>query len=136
MRVLQQFTDAPDCVAVVTVEVDALPAGLVAAALSAEHGIGVRDGRFCAHPLLARLTGGRDAVRASLGLATTTDDVDRFVAALATLLRHGPSWTYALRDGRWVPTPTRATSTPCGSGSAPRRPAARAEVAVAQDAQR
>ena len=105
VRVLQQFTDAPDRVAVVTVEVDALPAGLVAAALSAEHGIGVRDGRFCAHPLLARLTGGRDAVRASLGLATTTDDVDRFVAALATLLRHGPSWTYALRDGRWVPTP-------------------------------
>ena len=37
--------------------------------IAAEHGIGVRDGRFCAHPLLARLTGGRDAVRASLGLA-------------------------------------------------------------------
>ena len=107
-----------------------LPAGLVAAALSAEHGIGVRDGRFCAHPLLARLTGGRDAVRASLGLATTADDVDRFVAALATLLRHGPSWTYALRDGRWVPTPDPRDLDPCGSGSALRRPAARAEVAV------
>ena len=33
------------------------PAGYVAAYLSAEHGIGVRDGRFCAHPLLARLCG-------------------------------------------------------------------------------
>ncbi|MEJ2889845.1 aminotransferase class V-fold PLP-dependent enzyme [Actinomycetospora aeridis] len=109
VRTLDAFSDAPDRVAVVTLEVGpdggGLPAGLVAAALSAEHGIGVRDGRFCAHPLLARLTGGRDAVRASLGLATTAEDVDRFVAAIATIVAHGPAWTYALRDGRWVPTP-------------------------------
>jgi selenocysteine lyase/cysteine desulfurase len=35
--------------------VDGWPAALVAQYLSAEHGIGVRDGRFCAHPLLARI---------------------------------------------------------------------------------
>jgi hypothetical protein len=47
VRLLQQFADAPDRVGVVAFEVADLPAGLVAAALSAEHGIGVRDGRFC-----------------------------------------------------------------------------------------
>ncbi|MFC5061035.1 aminotransferase class V-fold PLP-dependent enzyme [Actinomycetospora atypica] len=105
VRLLSQFTDAPDRVAVVAFEVASLPAGLVAAALSAEHGIGVRDGRFCAHPLLARLTEGRDAVRASLGLASTAADVDRLVAAVAQLVARGPGWTYAQREGRWVPTP-------------------------------
>ena len=44
----------PDRVGVVTFAVDGYPAALVAQYLSAEHGVGVRDGRFCAHPLLAR----------------------------------------------------------------------------------
>ncbi|MEJ2866856.1 aminotransferase class V-fold PLP-dependent enzyme [Actinomycetospora sp. OC33-EN08] len=105
VRLLECFDDAPDQVAVVSFEVDALPAGLVAAALSAEFGIGVRDGRFCAHPLLDRLTGGRDAVRASLGLATVREDVERLIAAVARLVERGPGWTYAQREGRWVPTP-------------------------------
>ena len=42
----------------------------VAAYLSAEHGIGVRDGKFCAHPLLARLGAADGAVRVSLGLGS------------------------------------------------------------------
>lgn len=50
VRILRRFTDAPDRVGVVTVEIDDLPAGLVAAALSAEHGIGVRDGRWVPTP--------------------------------------------------------------------------------------
>ena len=66
-----------------------LPAGLVAAALAAEHGIGVRDGRFCAHPLVDRLTGGSGAVRASLGLRTAAHDVQRLVGALGDLARRG-----------------------------------------------
>lgn len=105
LRVLSCFDDAADRTATVSFVLDDLPSGLVAAALSAEYGIGVRDGRFCAHPLLDRLTGGRDAVRASLGLRTGTEDVDRLVTALDRLVRRGPQWTYAVRDGRWSPTP-------------------------------
>lgn len=100
---LRIWDDAPDRVAVATFCVAGLPAGLVAAALSAEHGIGVRDGKFCAHPLLARLAGGSDAVRASLGLGTTEADVDRLLAALRILAADGPAARYTLVDGRWAP---------------------------------
>ena len=87
---------------------------LVAAVLSAEHGIGVRHGCFCAHLLIARLLGVADAeverlgralraggrpelpgaVRASLGLGTTQADLDRLVAALHRLARTGPTAPY------------------------------------------
>ncbi|GAA1542496.1 aminotransferase class V-fold PLP-dependent enzyme [Nocardioides humi] len=87
-----------------TFTVDGIPAGLVSQYLSAEHGIGVRDGRFCAHPLLARLNGGATAVRASIGVGTTSDDVDRLLRALAELLRNGPSWSYGA-DSRPHPDP-------------------------------
>lgn len=116
LRVLSCFDDAADRTAAVSFTLDDLPSGLVAAALSAEYGIGVRDGRFCAHPLLDRLTGGRDAVRASLGLRTGTEDVDRLVTALVRLVRRGPQWTYAVRDGRWSPTPDPRPSDVFGLG--------------------
>ncbi len=105
LRTLSAFTDAPDRTATVSFTLPDLPAGLVAAALSAEHGIGVRDGKFCAHPLVDRLAGVSGAVRASLGLRTTADDVERLVGALSELARRGPAWTYALTDGRWTPRP-------------------------------
>lgn len=57
----------------------------VAEYLSDHHGIGVRDGKFCAHPLLTRLGHGDGAVRVSFGLGTGSDDVDRLLAALAQL---------------------------------------------------
>ncbi|GAA5082822.1 selenocysteine lyase/cysteine desulfurase [Thermocatellispora tengchongensis] len=64
----------------------------VAEALSAEYGIGVRDGRFCAHPFVRHLLGDGDcasgtggAVRASIGLGTTEEHVDRLTAALREL---------------------------------------------------
>ncbi len=87
---------AGDGIGVVTFTVDGYPAALVAQYLSAEHGIGVRDGRFCAHPLLARLTADGAGVRASLGLGSRAADVDRLVAALAELRAHGPAWSYAV----------------------------------------
>ena len=66
----------------------------------------MRDGRFCAHPLVDRLTTEPEgAVRASLGVGTTVEDVDRLAAALTDLVTRGPGWTYAVLDGRWTPTP-------------------------------
>ncbi len=83
-------------------DLDGVPHGLVAARLSAEYGIGVRSGCFCAHPYMARLldlteeqvdrfhrdarSGRRQlpgAVRASANRATTLYDV----AALGEALR-------------------------------------------------
>jgi selenocysteine lyase/cysteine desulfurase len=86
----------------------------VAAALSAEHGIGVRHGCFCAHPLISELLdidahaiagigsalrAGRSpampgAVRLSIGLGTTRTDIDRLVDALEIITVSGPRWTY------------------------------------------
>lgn len=80
---------------------------LVAAVLSAEHGIGVRNGCFCAHPYLMHLLGitpslarcFRDQmalgdrrglpgmVRVSFGLFNTVDDVDRLADALGQIAR-------------------------------------------------
>ncbi|MDN5914303.1 MAG: aminotransferase class V-fold PLP-dependent enzyme [Pseudonocardia sp.] len=113
---LRIWADAPDRVAVASFVVDGVPAGLVAVYLSAEHGIGVRDGRFCAHPLLTRLTGGTDAVRVSLGLGSTVDDIDRLLAALSALVADGPRWDYAVVDGRWAPTPDPRDADPLGIG--------------------
>ncbi|WP_426567068.1 aminotransferase class V-fold PLP-dependent enzyme [Angustibacter sp. McL0619] len=105
VRVHRIFDDAPSSIGVVTFTVDGVDPGLVAAYLSAEHGIGVRDGKFCAHPLLARLGLDAGAVRASVGVGSQTDDVDRLVAALASLIETGPAWQYASVEGRWTPTP-------------------------------
>jgi len=65
----------------------------VAEYLSSEHGIGVRDGKFCAHPLVRHLVGGTGdcadpdgtAVRASIGIGTTDEHIDRLIAALRAL---------------------------------------------------
>ena len=96
---------------VATFVVDGVSHALVAARLSAEHGIGVRHGCFCAHPYLLRLLGltenevheYRDAVlrgdrrnipgavRASGSLATSVADVDRFLAAVDDIANGAPS---------------------------------------------
>ncbi|MGD0311616.1 MAG: aminotransferase class V-fold PLP-dependent enzyme [Acidimicrobiales bacterium] len=84
---------------------------LVAARLSAEYGIAVRHGCFCAHPYVVRLLGLSDdavdayrsevlsgdhrhipgAVRASAGLGTAGEDIDALVAAVAELAGGAPS---------------------------------------------
>jgi selenocysteine lyase/cysteine desulfurase len=109
VRTLRLWDDS-DRIGVVTFTVDGYPAALVAQYLSAEHGIGVRDGRFCAHPLLARftadgVTADGAGVRASLGLGSRAEDVDRLLAALASLRAHGPAWTYAAPEAGYVPVP-------------------------------
>ncbi len=103
----------------------------LAAILSAEHGIGVRHGCFCAHPLVlhllriapseagvirAEIAGGDrghvpGAVRASMGLGTTRADVDALHAALASLVASGPGWRYRLEPatGEYLPEPEPRT---------------------------
>lgn len=92
-----------DTIGVVAFSVEGYAPGLVGAYLSAEYGIGVRDGRFCAHPLLDRfgLPGG--ALRASFGVGSRSDDVDRLLAALSRLVSVGPGFAYCEGPAGWVP---------------------------------
>jgi selenocysteine lyase/cysteine desulfurase len=91
--------------ALATFVVDGVHHALVAARLSAEFGIGVRHGCFCAHPYLIRLlelpdhevasyrravlrgdrTDMPGAVRASSGISTTGEEIDRLLAAVAQI---------------------------------------------------
>lgn len=97
------FDDSDEPVGVVTFTVEGADAGLVSAYLSAEWGIAVRDGRFCAHPLLDRLGLTGPAVRASLGVGSGEEDVDRLIEALARFLGDGPRWEYELGAEGWEP---------------------------------
>jgi selenocysteine lyase/cysteine desulfurase len=102
---LRIWPDAPDVVGVVSFTVPGHRPSQVAAYLSAEHGVAVRDGRFCAHPLLARLGVTDGAVRASLGVGSSSADVDRLLEALDLLLTAGPRWTYASDGAACRPSP-------------------------------
>ncbi len=106
--------DAIDRLGVCTFTVGGMQHALVASVLSAEWGIGVRHGCFCAHPYLVHLLGidaaGAEAVRgqlragehraipgavrASFGVGTTLEDVDRLAGALEELVAHGPRLEY------------------------------------------
>jgi selenocysteine lyase/cysteine desulfurase len=68
----------------------------VATELSDRYGIGVRDGKFCAHPFLRRLLGEGSggcadgdgtALRASFGIGTSDQHIDRLLTALRQLGR-------------------------------------------------
>jgi selenocysteine lyase/cysteine desulfurase len=105
VRVLQIWPDSTERIGVVAFVLTGHDSGRVAAHLSAEHGIGVRDGRFCAHPLLTRLGHDAGAVRASLGVGSSSEDVDRLVSAVQRLVTEGERWDYAQDGGRWAPSP-------------------------------
>ncbi|HEY7599226.1 MAG TPA: aminotransferase class V-fold PLP-dependent enzyme, partial [Candidatus Limnocylindrales bacterium] len=109
---------------ILTFNLRGLHHSLVAAALSAEHGVAVRHGCFCAHPLVMQLlhadadaikadladddkTRVPGAVRISLGVSTTEADIDAAVAALATIAESGPRWTYRQdrHSGEYAPDP-------------------------------
>jgi selenocysteine lyase/cysteine desulfurase len=102
------FGDGHDRVAVLAFTIDRFDSSLVSAILSTEHGIGVRDGKFCAHILVDELLEDpwgdtpATAVRVSLGLANTAEHVDRLVAAVAELAAKGPGRRYTRTEDGWV----------------------------------
>ncbi|MFI9309267.1 aminotransferase class V-fold PLP-dependent enzyme [Streptomyces triculaminicus] len=127
VRVLSLFGDDAPRVGVISFVVDGWNSSHFAAALSAEYGIGVRDGLFCAHPLVRTLLGGeRDepgecgptdegrplsAVRVSFGAGTPDEHVERFVRAVGELVERGARWLYRTESGRCVPdTPAAAVA--------------------------
>ncbi|KNH17162.1 cysteine desulfurase [Arthrobacter sp. ZBG10] len=114
-----------DTIGVVNFSVAGYDAGLVAAYLSAEHGVGLRDGRFCAHPLLKRLGLPSGSLRASFGVGSRLEDAERLLAGISALRTQGLGWDYVVDAGRWVPAndsrtyPHWAPNTPGTAGAAP-----------------
>jgi len=112
-------------IGVVNFSIAGYDAGLVAAYLSAEHGVGVRDGKFCAHPVLRRLGLASGSLRASFGVGSRLADAQRLIDGVETLLRDGLGWDYVVDAGRWVPAndsrafPSWAPNTPGTAGAAP-----------------
>jgi len=103
------FGPSHERVGVATFTVDGLESSLVSAVLSAEYGIGIRDGKFCAHLLVDALLGDASgdepvetAVRASVGLANTAEHVTRLLGAIATLAGQGPAFDYKRTSAGWV----------------------------------
>lgn len=122
VRVLSLFGDDAPRVGVISFVVEGWNSSHFAAALSAEYGIGVRDGLFCAHPLVRTLLGGDarsqgecgapeaapgekslNAIRVSFGAGTPDEHVERFVNAVRELVTEGARWQYRTQDGRCVP---------------------------------
>ena len=44
-------------------------------------------------------------MRASIGVGTSADDIDRLLDAVERIARHGPRWNYVERDGYVLPDP-------------------------------
>jgi selenocysteine lyase/cysteine desulfurase len=101
-------------VGILTFNLDSVPYAKLAAILSAEYGIGVRHGCFCAHPLMMHLLNISDnealaiasdrrlgrsaqvpgAVRASVGLGTTAEDVRALITAVEEIAAGYIRWDY------------------------------------------
>ncbi|MFI8361303.1 aminotransferase class V-fold PLP-dependent enzyme [Streptomyces sp. NPDC085612] len=122
VRVLSLFGEDAPRVGVISFVVDGWNSSHFAAALSAEYGIGVRDGLFCAHPLVRTLLGSEpqaqgecgapeaapgerslNAIRVSFGAGTPDEHVDRFLGAVRELVTDGAKWQYRTEEGRCVP---------------------------------
>ncbi|WNI15177.1 aminotransferase class V-fold PLP-dependent enzyme [Actinacidiphila sp. ITFR-21] len=122
VRVLSLFGEDSARVGVLSFVVQGWNSSHFAAALSAEHGIGVRDGLFCAHPLVRTLLDSEpdepgecgapdaapgerslNAIRVSFGAGTPDEHIDRFLDAVTTLVKDGARWSYRTENGRCVP---------------------------------
>ena len=127
VKVLTLFGEDHPRVGVLSFVVQGWNSSHFSAALSAEYGIGVRDGLFCAHPLVRTLLGGEEsapsecgapeaslpgerslnAIRVSFGAGTPDEHVERFVAAVRELVADGAKWAYRTEGGRCVPDTRR-----------------------------
>lgn len=122
VQVLSLFGDDAPRVGVISFVVRGWNSSHFAAALSAEYGIGVRDGLFCAHPLVRTLLGSDpqdpgecgapeaepgerslNAIRVSFGAGTPDEHIERFLRAVSELVSDGAQWKYRTEDGRCVP---------------------------------
>ncbi|MFD6281186.1 aminotransferase class V-fold PLP-dependent enzyme [Streptomyces sp. NPDC060209] len=122
VKVLSLFGDDAPRVGVLSFVVEGWNSSHFAAALSAEYGIGVRDGLFCAHPLVRTLLGSEpqdpgecgapeaapgerslNAIRVSFGAGTPDEHIERFLGAVRELVSKGARWTYRTEEGRCVP---------------------------------
>ena len=103
-------TVTTDMLPVAAFTLEGMHHALVASRLSAEYGIAVRHGCFCAHPYVVRLLGMDEAdvdayrrevlsgdhrgipgaVRASAGLGTSGDDIEALLGAVADLAAGAP----------------------------------------------
>lgn len=115
-----------ETLAVASFSVEGQHHALVAARMSHEYGIGIRHGCFCAHPYLMRLlnlsqearsrfrervrAGDRSevpgAVRASAGIFTALDDIQRFLAAVTEIASGSPppvAYSYDPSTGDYSP---------------------------------
>jgi selenocysteine lyase/cysteine desulfurase len=129
VRFLSLFGDDAPRVGVLSFVVEGWNSSHFAAALSAEYGIGVRDGLFCAHPLVRTLLGSDpqtqgecgapeaapgekslNAIRVSFGAGTPDEHVERFVRAVKELVTDGARWNYRTEDGRCVPDTSASTA--------------------------
>lgn len=103
------FGPAHDRVGVACFTIDGLDSSLASAALSAEYGIGVRDGKFCAHLLVTELLADplaqdppETAIRVSVGLANTREHITRLISAITSLAKGGPAFDYQLTPQGWT----------------------------------
>lgn len=128
VKVLSLFGDDAPRVGVISFVVEGWNSSHFAAALSAEYGIGVRDGLFCAHPLVRTLLGSDpqdvgecgapeaepgqkslNAIRVSFGAGTPDEHIERFLRAVKELVSEGAQWKYRTEGGRCVPDRGTAT---------------------------
>lgn len=114
-------------VGVISFLVEGTESGLVSAILSAEGGIGVRNGCFCAHPYVLKLLGFPPEemqglwesissgdrrklpglVRISFGLYNTREDVDRFMTVLEKIVE-------GRYEGKYIFNPQESSYWPQG----------------------
>lgn len=114
-----------DRLGVITMQVGDLPHGKVAAILSFEGGVAVRNGCFCAHPYVVKLLGISDGgfkhyqqlalahdrtelpglVRASFGCYSNCEDVDRLVEMLERVVRGDYRGNYQVDKRTGIYTP-------------------------------
>jgi selenocysteine lyase/cysteine desulfurase len=109
---------ANDRLGVISLNIEGMGHGKVAAILANEWGIGVRNGCFCAQPYVRELLGISidemrsivkklaagdhttvpGTVRISLGVYNTADEVDYAIEALRSIARNGPKANYIIDE--------------------------------------